>query len=156
MDQKSGGFGRFVSFFIQDEELHKTPAPKNAELGVQQPLSHPPASLSTPTAITEGVVDKKYTEHFEKLLAEANFPGCDYYEFVLALKNMAPLGLPEDKLYQATYATFQALGGHVPVLLETAQQYVQILRDNQGDFEQQVQDKLQHSVGPKARRENPW
>jgi hypothetical protein len=148
MDQKSNGLSRFVRFFI-NEDVPVTPPNRQSPAGkVPVPEVSNQSAWSPPAA--EGVVDRKYLEHFEQLMEQSNIPGTDYFEFTLALKNMAHLGLTEDKLYQATYATFQALGGNAQVLLDTAQQYIQILRGNQAEFEQQVREKTDHSVGSKS------
>ncbi|MES2733549.1 MAG: hypothetical protein V4714_17525 [Bacteroidota bacterium] len=149
MDKQSGGMNRIMSFFIRDEEPEATPTPKPI-LPTSSGVSNTPPSNQPVSQTAEGVVDKKYAEHFEKLLEQANFPGPDYFEFAMALKNMANLGLTEDKLYQATYATFQAMGGSTQILLHTAQQYMQTLRDNQTDFERQVHAKTDQSVGQKS------
>ncbi len=148
MDNKSSGLSRLVRFFIEDEAQTKHPPPQPPVSKETSPAAQPHYAVSPPA--TARVVDKKYAEHFEKLLKQSNFPGSDYFEFALALKNMANMDLTEDKLYQATYATFQALGGNTQMLLDTAQQYTRILRDNHADFERQVQEKTQHSVGDKS------
>jgi hypothetical protein len=150
MEQSSSGMNRFVNFFIREEEPSPKPKATPVHPANQGVVNTAPASQVISLAGNEGIVDKKYADHFEKLLEQANQPGPDYYEFSLALKNMANLGLTEDKLYQATYATFQAMGGSTQLLLHTAQQYIQMLRDNQADFERQVQEKTDHSVGQKG------
>lgn len=149
MDNKSSGMSRLVSFFIQDDEKtsptpsHPVPSAHSSESNTGQRID-----TTSPTS-ANGVVDKKFADHFEKLLEQSNQPGSDYFEFRLALRNMSNLGFTEEKLYQATYATFQALGGTKQALLDTAQLYIKLLRDNQIDFEQQVKEKTHVSVESK-------
>ena len=126
------------------------------EKPVQSPTVSPVATVNsmanvsfTPnTAATAGVVDQKFVEHFSTLLESQNIPGPDYMEFSNALEEMRELGLPEDKMFQATWKSFGALGvKDSTLLLTTAQKYIDILNKDKEKFIASVNDKVSNEVG---------
>lgn len=105
-------------------------------------------SFTPNTAATSGVVDQKFVEHFSTLLESQNIPGPDYMEFSNALEEMRELGLPEDKMFQATWKSFGALGvKDSTLLLTTAQKYIDILNKDKEKFIASVNDKVTSEVG---------
>jgi hypothetical protein len=78
-------------------------------------------------------VNSKFTEHFNKLFAEANMPGPDYYEFSKMIDVMH--AIPDDKSrYCAAFAGLQVQGLDKQKLLSSTAQYLQILEDDTATF----------------------
>lgn len=149
MPEPDKSLGRkILGFFIKEDDTPTT-APGAAP---PQPVARPTAAAPavpvnvTPTA---GAVDQKFAEHFANVLAQNNPPGPDYFEFREALRGLTNLGLPEDKQYQAAWASFKALGGSpdVAMLTNTAKQYVAALNNDRAAFGKSVEAALTERVG---------
>ncbi|RAK00019.1 hypothetical protein LX87_01716 [Larkinella arboricola] len=149
------GFGKkLLSLFIKDvPENRPRPvvpqAPNNPVIppAVQaNPVSTPLAPV-TPSA--EGSVDTKFVDHFASVLSKANQPGPDYFEFRETLKNLSNLNLSEDQQYQAAWASFRAMGGPADVssLINSANQYLTALNNDQQAFSRTVDAALNEKVG---------
>ena len=108
------------------------------------------ASGSSSAGTTQpGAVDAKFAEHFANVLAQNNPPGPDYFEFRETLRSLSSLGLPEDKQFQAAWASFKALGGvsDVGVLTNTANGYIAALNKDRDGFGKSVETALAERVG---------
>lgn len=99
--------------------------------------------------IQQGTVDAKFAEHFAEVLGKANIQGPDYFEFRETLRNLADLGLPEDKRFQAAWASFKALAGgvNVQLLTSTANQYLTALGTDRDLFLKSVETAMNERVG---------
>jgi hypothetical protein len=145
MAQSSSTFGRrLLSFFVTDPPAKSEPT---------RPVSNPtrPASGSTapvgPPVV--GTVDPKFIEHFADVLAKANLPGPDYFEFRETLRSLANLGLPDDKQMQAAWASFKALSGVTDpgVLRNAAAQYLTVIRQDRDAFMKSADAALTERTG---------
>ena len=147
------GFGRkLLSFFIKEE-------PETASQPAEGPVTRPvspstpvPPVVATPrqSAPVAGAVDNKFLEHFSAVLAKANLPGPDYFEFREILRSLANLGLSEDKQYQAAWASFKAMSGggaDVALLTGTANQYLTALNADRDGFIKTADAALSDKVG---------
>ncbi|WP_288424554.1 hypothetical protein [uncultured Spirosoma sp.] len=165
-DQESSLGNRILRFFIKEEDPASTatgtppttsaapprPAPTEA------PAPTPASAASTASSQTgrsnsaspgSGNLDPKFAEHLANVLAQNNPPGPDYFEFRETLKSLTNLGLPEDKQFQAAWASFKALGGpaDISVLTRTANQYVAALQKDRDGFTRSVDAALTERVG---------
>ncbi|TCJ18646.1 hypothetical protein EPD60_03870 [Flaviaesturariibacter flavus] len=91
----------------------------------------------------------KFRKHFENLLAEANRPGPDYYEFARTIAALRVIG-DEGARYAAAFAGLQAQGLTRQTLLETAQEYLALLDEDAARFRSTVDVTQQEKV--QARR----
>jgi uncharacterized phage infection (PIP) family protein YhgE len=153
MPEPDKSIGRkILSFFVKEEEpgvaTGTSPAPAST---APRPASASPAPTPTPTvtAAPAGAVDSKFAEHFANVLAQNNPPGPDYFEFRETLRSLTNLGLPEDKQYQAAWASFKALGGSTDMaaLTNTANQYIAALNKDRDAFGKSVEAALAERVG---------
>jgi hypothetical protein len=155
MPEPDKSLGRkILSFFVKEEEpgVATGTAPTPAS-GTPRPATNAaPAtpSVSQPTtATTSGTVDSKFAEHFANVLAQNNPPGPDYFEFRETLRSLGNLGLPEDKQFQAAWASFKALGGpgDIATLTNTANGYIAALNKDRDAFGKSVETALTERVG---------
>ncbi len=111
------------------------------------PAGTPPTQ--TPVSQSQGTVDAKFAGHFTEVLTKANVQGPDYFEFRETLRHLADLGLPEDKRYQAAWASFRAMasGVSVQLLTSTANQYLTALSTDRDLFLKSVETALNERVG---------
>ncbi|MBD2703461.1 hypothetical protein IC229_22645 [Spirosoma sp. BT702] len=156
MPETDKSIGRkILGFFIKEEEPGvatgtspeaATASPRPAATPSNPPSVAKPAATSTETA---GSIDSKFAEHFATVLAQNNPPGPDYFEFREALRSLGNLGLPEDKQFQAAWASFKALGGGADVskLTNTANGYIAALNKDRDAFGKSVEAALNERVG---------
>jgi hypothetical protein len=145
MPDQEKSFGRkLLSFFVQEAPPHPAPAPP-------APTGAPETApvRSAPAPVPAGSVDARFVDHFAGLLTKANLQGPDYYEFREILRNLTNLGLPEDKQFQAAWASFKAMGGaaDAAVLTTTANQYLATLNADREAFAQSAEKALSDKVG---------
>ncbi len=152
---------KILSFFVKDEtapgtDVPRTDVPGMAGSGAALPGTPPPASQPAPARpappvanSSPGEIDAKFADHFTEVLSKANVPGPDYFEFRETLRNLADLGLPEDKRYQAAWASFKAIAGNVDVamLTATANGYLTALNTDRELFLKSVETALNERVG---------
>ncbi|GAB3794477.1 hypothetical protein GCM10028819_08250 [Spirosoma humi] len=163
MPEPDKSLGRkILSFFVKDEEPGTaTGTPPTASSAPAAP--RPSATVPTPgttsagpvtpvaesAATTAGSVDSKFAEHLANVLAQNNPPGPDYFEFRETLRSLGNLGLPEEKQFQAAWASFKALGGSADVmtLTNTANGYIAALNKDRDGFTKSVETALAERVG---------
>ncbi|MBD2754225.1 hypothetical protein [Spirosoma validum] len=159
MPETDKSLGRkILSFFVKDEDPSATVStgtPPATPVSTPRPAANPsdanvsaPSSTPQPVA-SSGAVDQKFAEHFANVLAQNNPPGPDYFEFRETLRSLTNLGLPEDKQFQAAWASFKALGGpgDVATLTNTANGYLAALNKDRDAFGKSVEAALAERVG---------
>lgn len=165
MSEPDKSIGRkILGFFVKEEETGTIstgtppvasaasgprPAPNSTDSGPSTVAPIAPSGGGVPASAPAGAVDAKFAEHFANVLAQNNPPGPDYFEFRETLRSLSSLGLPEDKQYQAAWASFKALGGpaDIGVLTNTASQYIAVLNKDRGAFGKSVEAALAERVG---------
>ncbi|MFD2933921.1 hypothetical protein [Spirosoma flavum] len=156
--EKSLG-SRILSFFVKEgtDTASGTPVAPSVPVTPRPPATTPgtgspnsvPTSLPNSNTSSTGTVDAKFAEHFANVLAQNNPPGPDYFEFRETLRSLSNLGLPEDKQFQAAWASFKALGGvsDATVLTNTANGYIAALNKDRDGFGKSVETALTERVG---------
>ena len=123
---------------INDDEKDKTPSLKRVQandMGSQK--GQPSVDVAS-----------KFADHFNKLFAEANMPGPDYYEFSKMIDVMQAI-TDEKARYSAAFAGLQVQGLDKQKLLASTGQYLQILDDDAANFQHTVSIALEEKVGNK-------
>lgn len=168
MPEPDKSLGRkILSFFVKEEEpgtatgtppaTASAPTAPRPSAGVPVPGVTSPAPVTPAggsTGSTTGGVDPKFAEHLANVLAQNNPPGPDYFEFRETLRSLSNLGLPEDKQFQAAWASFKALAGptfsgsaDATVLANTANGYIAALNKDRDGFTKSVETALAERVG---------
>ncbi|SOD80798.1 hypothetical protein [Spirosoma fluviale] len=147
---------KILGFFVKEEEpaIATGTPPAPAAPRPSPPVTGSPITPSAPTVAsanvgTTGAIDSKFAEHFADVLAQNNPPGPDYFEFRETLRSLSNLGLPEDKQFQAAWASFKALGGGSDpnILNNTANGYISALNKDREGFSKSVENALAERVG---------
>lgn len=112
------------------------------EAPVQQTF-HAPAPREPVPA--QEAVQNKFSEHFNKLFADANLPGPDYYEFSKMTEAMQAIA-DEKARYGAAFAGLQVQGLSKGKLLSSAMEYQQILDADAAAFHQTLDTALHEKV----------
>ncbi len=148
---------KILSFFVKEEDpgVAKGTRPAPSAAATPRPAPVPDQSGPVPTTAVSSAatpaeaVDAKFAEHLANVLAQSNPPGPDYFEFRETLRSLSNLGLPEEKQFQAAWASFKALGGPADVnaLTSTANAYIAALNKDRDGFSKSVETALTERVG---------
>ena len=158
MPEPDNSLGRkILSFFIKDESAPNAPSSGTPATPVPaQPTAMPanPVHQSASAPQPTGSIDTKFVAHFASVLEKANVQGPDYFEFREMLRNLAELGLSEEKRFQAAWASFKAMASSTPgtkaeitLLTNTANQYLTALGQDRDAFLKSVDVALTERVG---------
>lgn len=148
---------KLLGFFIKEDPTPpNVPGPQpvpprdgQPAFPVAAPLAQPGVNPGAGTSSPVGAVDTKFVDHFAGVLSKTNLQGPDYFEFREILRNLSNLGLPEDKLFQAAWASFKAMAstGDPGVLATAANQYLAALSTDRDAFLKSVDMAMKERVG---------
>ena len=134
-------FGKkFLSAFVEvadDKNIQPTT--------VEAPVTKPTFTANRQPTTED---NSKFNEYFNKLFAEANLPGPDYYEFSKMTEAMQGI-LDEKARYCAAFAGLQVQGLDKQKLLQSVQEYQQLLDADAMAFNNTVNAALQEKVTAK-------
>ena len=92
----------------------------------------------------------RFKQYFDKLFAEANIQGPDYFEFSKMIEAMR--SIPDEKArYAAAFAGLSVQGLDKQKLLSTAAEYVQVLDKDAANFSNTIDTALQEKVVSKQK-----
>jgi len=157
-------FKKILGAFIEIPEDEKAPVKKTgtevkkSTITDIAPETMPPTPQYTSTNTASA---SEFEGHFNNLIEEENkknFPGTDFYEFIIAKENMNAIPVEETK-YVTTFNVLKSTGLTKQVLLDTAKRYKDIvvnelnafLNTFQQTYKQQVDDK-QALIDQKAKQ----
>jgi DNA repair exonuclease SbcCD ATPase subunit len=131
---------KFLSAFVE-----VTDDKKAEQITVDEPAVKPSYIKNAPQAAD---VNSKFIQYFNKLFAEANLPGPDYYEFSKMTEAMQ--GISDERArYCAAFAGLQVQGLDKQKLLQSVQEYQQLLDADAIAFNKTVNVALQEKVTAK-------
>ena len=144
--------GKFTSLFYKPDGEPETPEqPKEATKATATakptavvaaapatPARAAPAVRAAPPIAIPGQIDPDMAKILEDAILEANIPGFDYIEFRDVLANMANIGLPEPKLFQAAFASAQIAKITKAQLLEAVDFYLKVIATKSQEFHDYV------------------
>lgn len=139
---------KILSAFV-DIDDSKKPEPET-ETQSQPRLHQPVPQQQTVAAESAG---NKFSEHFNRLFADANLPGPDYYEFWKMTEAMQAIA-DEKARYTAVFAGLQVQGLDKQKLLSSAQQYLQILEADAAAFNSTIDETLLQKVQSRKKEMN--
>ena len=133
------GFGKkFLSAFVEVSEDEQKVTEKPS--APPPPITAVRATMTTPSGNSS-----KFKQYFDKLFSEANIPGPDYYEFSKMTEAMQ--GINDEKArYCAAFAGLQVQGLDKHKLLQSVQEYQQLLDADAIAFNNTVNTALQEKV----------
>jgi DNA repair exonuclease SbcCD ATPase subunit len=131
---------KFLSAFVEVKDDKKA-----EQVSVDEPVGKPSFIEKRPQVAD---ANSKFSEYFNKLFAEANRPGPDYYEFSKMTEAMQGI-LDEKARYCAAFAGLQVQGLDKQKLLQSLQEYQQLLDADAIAFHNTVNATLQEKVTAK-------
>lgn len=135
--------GKLTSLFYKPDGTPTEPeAPKAAPVAQKTTLKTEAttvtASVAPPPMVFPGQIDPEMAKILEEAILDANISGFDYIEFRDVLANMASIGLPEPKLFQAAFASAQIAKVTKPQLLEAIDYYLKVIAAKSQEFHDYV------------------
>lgn len=89
----------------------------------------------------------KFEAHFDELFSKANIPGPDYYEFVKMVQAMG--NLTDEVKYVAAFSALMVQGLSKIKLLQTAQQYIEVIENDEKQFNTVLNNKVVGEINRK-------
>ncbi len=120
------------------KEVKKEAAKKTAATNTNSPAAS--------KTIVTGTADPKFTEKLLKIIEANNQPGFDYLEFKQTLKGMSKMNLDEKTQFMSAYAAAQSMGVTPAKLVSSAQQYLNVLAQEETKFLQTVEAQTEKNV----------
>ena len=96
-----------------------------------------------------GQVSDKFFEVLAKAMEAANQEGFDYFEFKQALANLKNVPMDDATRFKSAFAMSQAMGVTADKLLNSANHYLDVLKNEQTKFVKAAENQRQAQVGNK-------
>lgn len=146
-EKKSGFLSSLKSAFVVTEESTAETETKEVNAVSEQPQTVNFANTATIPQVN-GAFDTKFHEYLLGVIEKNNLDGVDYFEFSKSKKNLdnAP-GFTEQMKYQSAFGVLQASTNLTKErLLQTADHYLQVLDNEDKDFEESKKSKIESDV----------
>ena len=139
---------KIKSLFIEEIEDAQPKKKSNPAPTRQTP---PPVAAERTTVTTEsrpGEVKDKFMKILFGAMDKANLDGFDYLEFKNSLQSLKKVQQTDEATrYQSAYAMAQTMGATPQNLVQTAEHYLNVLRQEEAKFEQALDANMQSKVG---------
>jgi lysyl-tRNA synthetase class I len=109
----------------------------------------PSTNTSAPMSSGNGQVNDKFFEVLAKAMEASNQDGFDYFEFKQALANLKNVPMDDATRFKSAFAMSQAMGVTADKLVNSANFYLDILKNEQTKFVQAAANQRQSQVGDK-------
>lgn len=96
-------------------------------------------------------LDQKSVEFLTNALEKSNLPGFDYIEFKQSLSALAEMNMDEATAIKSAFATASTVGLTKMKLLETAEHYKKVLKDEKSQFDIALQNQMEQRVASKQK-----
>jgi hypothetical protein len=148
------GFHYFVrmlkklrSIFIVEEGGAKQPSP---EPGPAKPAEKSlPVERDAVVTIKDGQVNEKFFNVLLEAMEKNNLQGFDYMEFKQFLKSLDKVELDEATKYRSAFATGQTMGATKEILINSANRYLDLLKQEEERFELAVKNQRSKNIDDK-------
>jgi hypothetical protein len=147
------------SIFIIEEEVPKkaevTAPKKNNTANHSAPQEDTSESSSTVAVDTRaGKVTSKFTDILLGAMEKANLDGFDYLEYKKSLQSLQKLNMEEATAYQSAFAMAQTMGASPEKLINSAQHYLQALKEEEEKFNGALANQQQSRIGAKKQEQS--
>ncbi len=143
-------------FIIEEEDSSKKPTAKDKDDGsgkkVKQdsPSPNPAKKANTHTSqAPTGQVRTKFTDILLRAMEQQNLDGFDYLEYKQSLRSLEKMPMDEKTRFQSAFAMAQTMGASPEKLIQTAQHYLDVLRNEENKFEKALASQRQKQIGSK-------
>ena len=151
----SNGFLKdFKSLFIVPEEESTKPEPKatatKPSADSKTPANQPKEAVSdTPSP---GKVNDKFLNVLFSAIEKNNQEGFDYLEFRNSLQSLKEMNMDEATRFKSAMAMAKSMGASMPTIVTSGQQYLQVLKTEQGKFDEAMKNQRAQQIGNKEQQ----
>ncbi|TAK50472.1 MAG: hypothetical protein EPO28_00270 [Saprospiraceae bacterium] len=145
---------KLKSLFVVDDEsavANEQPEGGTNKQPVPDSGREPQPAGSVSFTKDSGQSSAKFMEVLHAAMEKQNLSGVDYLEYKQSLKSLEKMPMDEPVRYQSAYAMAQAMGATPQKLVESASHYIDVLKNEDGKFQQAVQTQRKEQIG--ARQE---
>jgi chromosome segregation ATPase len=141
------------SLFIVEEE-----GPAKGKQVAKKEAAKPVRTANTTQNIPEskegepGKVRAKFMEVLLKAMDANNLKGFDYLEYKQSLNSLKNMPMDEKTRYQSAMAMAKTMGGNPDMLTQTAQHYIDVLKNEEQKFEQALSNQIATQVDSKKQQ----
>ena len=114
--------------------LEKLGIIESKEISKPKEKTETPGLTPNPTVV-HTMDSSKYKNLFDKVLTDANIPGPDFFEFYKTLESLAPQPIADQQKYILAFTGFQVMGLKKEKMIETANHYLSILKEERKNFD---------------------
>lgn len=150
--KKNGWFNKYI-WGSKEENQEVSPnqnKPEQGAVAIQTQVQVPLAVL--PAVAGSQEIDQKYVENFLGVMHEADFPGPDYYELFIAVREMQNdpefSGMSIAQIIKLCFKTLKVQGLTIEFLNESSQKYVKLLEQHYEEF---IKNELPNRVDTNVR-----
>ncbi len=134
-------FKKLKSLFIEEDETNpsKKTGTKSKPTATSKPQSQQTKSVPRPSIpvppSTGGKPAEKFVDKLLKAIEKNNLDGFDYLEFKQSLQSLSNVDMDEKTRFQSAMAMAKTMGATEDKIINAAQHYLNILKDEQQKFE---------------------
>ncbi len=143
-------FKNIKSLFVVPEET--TAATAEEKAGTPE-AKQEPASPRQPTPSGQagpGKVTQQFTEVLFNAMEANNLEGFDYLEFKQSLRSLEKMPMDEPTRFRSAFAMAQTMGATPEKLVQAAQHYAAVLKEEERKFEEALAHQQTKQIGAKA------
>lgn len=150
----SNGFLKdFKALFIVPEEEPVKPEQKlTANPGKESKTSTSLPKETSTDAPSPGKVNDKFLSVLFSAIEKNNQEGFDYLEFRNSLQSLKDMNMDEATRFKSAMAMAKSMGASMAAIVSSAQQYLQVLKSEQGKFDEAMKNQRTQQIGNKEQQ----
>lgn len=137
-------FKRLKSVFIVEDENYRPPESEKGKKKVT-PKNDVPINKNAPTS-------EKFVNSLLKAIEANNLEGFDYLEYKQSLKSLSNMEMDETTKFNSAFAMAKTMGADKKVLIDSANHYLEILKAEEGKFNNAYEKQQQKQVVAKQEK----
>lgn len=142
-------------FIVPDEEPRKPEQKASSASTTPSQESKTPTSLPKETgsdAPSPGKVNDKFLNVLFSAIEKNNQEGFDYLEFRNSLQSLKEMSMDEATRFKSAMAMAKSMGASMTAIVTSAQQYLQVLKSEQGKFDEAMKNQRAQQIGNKEQQ----
>lgn len=152
----SNGFLKDLkALFIVPEEESSKPEPKTPSI-TKPTTGTKPVEAGTKDPVTEapsaGKVNDKFLNVLFSAIEKNNQEGFDYLEFRNSLQSLKEMNMDEATRFKSAMAMAKSMGASLATIVTSGQQYLQVLKAEQGKFDEAMKNQRAQQIGNKEQQ----
>lgn len=138
-------------FIVEDASTQSQNTTAPQETTQTEQVNVPQQKTVSPSTVfnTESAYNQKVFDSLTQALEANNMQGFDYLEFRGSLLSLSKMPMDEATRYKSAYAMAQTMGADVKKLNDTANHYLNVLKNEELKFQQALDNQRSNGLGAK-------